>query len=169
MTQTIKLKLIGIDEVIVGNAHDVLGTTLGSCVAIALWDSRLKTGGLNHYLLPDNIRSLYQKGHAEGHMIIESLIKEVLSQGSLVKDLLAVVVGGSESIFDNYHIGAQNLQVATDLLSQYGIKVLAVSGGGYYSRHVRFYVGEGKVVVKKIALSKVFNESEEVILMGGNR
>src|SRR5579864_7429161 len=27
-------------------------TILGSCVAVCLWDSKLHTGGMNHFLLP---------------------------------------------------------------------------------------------------------------------
>ncbi|MEI6986387.1 MAG: chemotaxis protein CheD, partial [Rhodospirillaceae bacterium] len=30
-----------------------LGTVLGSCVAVCLWDSQLRFGGMNHYLLPN--------------------------------------------------------------------------------------------------------------------
>ena len=29
-----------------------LSTVLGSCVAVCLWDQRLKFGGMNHYMLP---------------------------------------------------------------------------------------------------------------------
>lgn len=169
MAQSAKLKLIGIDEVVIGNDQDILATTLGSCVAIALWDPKKKIGGLNHYLLPDDMRRGGFKEETLGHRIIDELIREMLNQGTELRHLKAVVVGGSESSFDHYQVGSKNLSIAKTMLKAYGISPVTVSGGGYYSRKVQFYVGEGKIVVHKLALNQKLRESEEVIMMGGNR
>lgn len=169
MDKAAKLKLIGIDEVVIGNSQDILATTLGSCVAIALWDSKKKIGGLNHYLLPDDMRRGVAKNNALSHGVIDELINEMLNHGTDLRHLEAVVVGGSESNFDHYQVGSKNLSIAKTMLKAYGISPVTVSGGGYYSRKVQFYVGEGKVVVHKLALNQKLRESEEVIMMGGNR
>lgn len=163
------LKQIGIDEVIVGGEKDILGTTLGSCVAIALWDPQRKIGGLNHYLLPDDMRRGADGRTGLSHGVIESLIQAMLSEGTQLSQLEAVVIGGAESSFDHYQVGSKNLSIAKAMLKAYGIEPVKVSGGGYYSRKVQFYVGEGKVVIHKLALNQKLRESEEVIMMGGNR
>lgn len=169
MSRGMNLKQIGIDEVIVGHDQDVLGTTLGSCVAIALWDSKRKIGGLNHYLLPDHMRRGSGSEPPLGHGVIEALINAMLKEGTALSQLEAVVVGGSESSFDHYQVGSQNLNIAEQMLKAYGIRPVTISGGGYYSRKVQFYVGEGKVVIQKLALDRKLYASEEVIRMGGNR
>lgn len=169
MAQSARLKLIGIDEVVIGSDQDILATTLGSCVAIALWDCKKKIGGLNHYLLPDDMRRGTSKSQSLSHSVIDELIREMLNQGTELRNIEAVVIGGSESSFDHYQVGSKNLSIAKTMLKAYGISPVTVSGGGYYSRKVQFYVGEGKVVVHKLALSQKLRESEEVIMMGGNR
>ena len=40
-------------EYFVSNEDLVIMTVLGSCIAACLWDSRMRVGGMNHFMLPD--------------------------------------------------------------------------------------------------------------------
>src|SRR5690606_1421224 len=39
-------------EYFVSNENLVIMTVLGSCIAACLWDSRVRVGGMNHFMLP---------------------------------------------------------------------------------------------------------------------
>ena len=41
-------------EYFVFNEDVLIMTTLGSCIAVCLWDRQAKVGGMNHFMLPDN-------------------------------------------------------------------------------------------------------------------
>lgn len=161
-------QLIGIDEWIVEKGNAVLGTTLGSCVSLCLWDPKTLTGGLNHFLMPHRVaprdrqnprvETFYQ------HEIIERLIDHMLTRGIAPGDIRALVVGGAEAKNDYYQIGEKNLQAAVTLLREKGIDNIRISGGGPYSRRIHFHVGEGRVVIRKLDLSQsVRKEAEEIV------
>lgn len=165
--------LIGIDEWIIKKGTVVLGTTLGSCVAICLWDPVSHTGGLNHFLLPSkpsdvehNAQGAYlnKKKYSE-HEVIEMLIEQMLHQGYDPNKLRALVVGGATSHFDYYQVGKKNIQVALKILEDKGIRHIKVSTGGPYSRRIQFHLDEGKVLIRKIDLSKHHQEVEEIIFL----
>ena len=40
-------------EYFASKEHEVLSTTLGSCISVCLYDLKNKIGGLNHYMLPE--------------------------------------------------------------------------------------------------------------------
>ncbi len=165
--------LIGIDEWVIQNGTVVLGTTLGSCVAICLWDPESHTGGLNHFLLPSkpskNDHSiqgshLTKKKYKE-HEVIEILIDQMMHLGYEPKKLRALVVGGATSHFDYYQVGNKNIQIALKLLEDKGIRQVKVSTGGPYSRRIQFHLDEGKVLIRKIDLNKHHQEVEEIIFL----
>lgn len=164
--------LIGIDEWIIQKGTVILGTTLGSCVAICLWDPETHAGGLNHFLLPS--KPSKERGSQSTHMhkriykeheVIEMLIDQMIQRGYEPKKLRALVVGGATSHFDYYQVGKKNIQVALKILEDKGIRHVKVSTGGPYSRRIQFYLDEGKVQIRKIDLSKHHQEMEEIIFL----
>ena len=48
--------IVGISDMKVSNKPgDILVTySLGSCIGVAIWDPKVKVGGLIHYMLPDS-------------------------------------------------------------------------------------------------------------------
>ena len=165
--------LIGIDEWIVKHGTVILGTTLGSCVGICLWDPATHTGGLNHFLLPSKPSAAEHYNHPQrlnkkrytDHEVIEILIDQMIHTGIDPKKLRALVVGGATSTFDYYHVGEKNIASALRLLKEKGIYHIKVSSGGAYSRRIQFHLDEGKVVIRKIDLTKHHKEMEEIIFL----
>lgn len=131
-------------DLLVGDQGELFSTTLGSCVAVAIWFERLKVGGLVHYLLPrapgdekcDN-DNLY------GEMAIRNLLLEFKKRGAAPSDLRAWVVGGAISAENT--VGDLNVALAKQFLDRFGISYSDKATGGQLGRVMEFDVGTGHV------------------------
>lgn len=65
-------------------------TTLGSCIAVCLWDRQAKVGGMNHFMLPDNGGGASDSGRY-GSFAMELLINEMMKKGASRIDRKSVV------------------------------------------------------------------------------
>jgi len=124
-------------------------TILGSCIAICLWDRRLRAGGINHYVLPSggaagNLRY--------GNAAMARLFERMGALGSRVDDLRAKVFGGAAVLpfGEEQTVGERNLQVALEGLRQRGIPVVAQRTGGESGLFLRFHTASGEVMVRAL-------------------
>lgn len=128
-------------------------TLLGSCVAVCLYDQRLKIGGMNHFLLPN----WDGKGLASpkyGNIAIDQLIKKMERLGSRKSDIISKAFGGANVLGNNsnvFQIGERNIKIAGDLLDEYGITIKAASTGGLLGRKIIFNTFTGEVRMKYIS------------------
>lgn len=126
-------------------------TILGSCISVCLWDSRLKIGGMNHYLLPFwNGEGL--KTPKYGNVAVPSLIEKMLQLGSKKANIGAKVFGGANVIESGgvLNIGERNILFAESALEEARIPVLCKDVGGQVGRKVLFRTDSGEVFIKKI-------------------
>ena len=126
----------------------VVKTILGSCVAICIWDKRLKIGGINHYMLPTwNGNDLISPKY--GNIAIEKLVDKMFSMGSRKSDIVAKVFGGADMLEGShgkgYMIGERNIRMAMIVLEEKGIPVVASSTGGKRGRKILFFTDTGEV------------------------
>jgi chemotaxis protein CheD len=136
----------------VSNKPFVINTILGSCVAVCLFDSFTKIGGMNHFMLP------YWNGEGLaspkfGNIAIEKLLEKMIELGAKKSNIIAKVFGGGEVIetkIKNFHIGERNIQVAFDLLSELHIPVISSSTGGNKGRKIQYETHTGNVRQKYI-------------------
>lgn len=130
-------------------------TILGSCVAICLFDTRLKVGGINHFMLPFwNGQGLASPKY--GNIATEKLIERMHKYGSRKQNMVAKIFGGGEVLEAKSHIfniGHNNIQIAKKLLNEYNIKVVSTHVGGKNGRKIRFYTDTGQVGLKVIPQS----------------
>ena len=141
---------------IISRSPDVIVSQgLGSCVAVTIYDSRNKTGGLAHIMLPDSSQ------HAPGDMPCQfadtaiAYLLEGLKSGSPEKNsLVAKIVGGAQMFsmpdHTNPGIGAQNITAIRTLLQQEKIPIVGEDTGGHTGRSVEFHLEYGKLVVIKL-------------------
>jgi chemotaxis protein CheD len=128
-------------------------TILGSCVAVCLWDGRQRLGGMNHFLLP------YRRGDATaqlrfGDVAITTLVEQMLRLGGQVSSLRAKLFGGAAVLpftAGSDPVGAQNVRVAIEKLSNYGIPVIARHTGGRSGLLIRLFTESGDVMVRRVA------------------
>ncbi len=129
-----------------------VNTILGSCVAVCLYDPFLKTGGINHYMLPLwNGQGLASPKY--GNIAIEKLIEKMELYGSNPRKLKAKIFGGGEVIETNisqFHIGERNIQIAIQILGDYKIPIVGKSVGGKLGRKIQFDTISGEVKQKYI-------------------
>jgi len=122
-----------------------LNTVLGSCVAVALWDSRLAFGGMCHFMYP------YQEGNARnaryGDVALPYLVRLLQELGSDKADLLAHVVGGGINRELGSSIGGSNAKVAEELLIHQGIELVTLDVGGSVGKKISFNTSTGELLV----------------------
>jgi chemotaxis receptor (MCP) glutamine deamidase CheD len=69
-------------------------TILGSCVAVCLWDSRQRLGGMNHFVLPRR-RGDNAPSQRFGDVAIVTLVEQMLWLGCRIASLRAKLFGGA--------------------------------------------------------------------------
>ena len=132
----------------------VVKTLLGSCVAVCLWDPRVRVGGMNHILLPDGT---LDEGGADatrfGVHAMDRLIGEMLKLGADPRRFVAKVFGGASVLALNGGGGGvpeANLAFVRTFLAREGLHVVATSVGGTLPRQVRLFTDSGKVLVRRV-------------------
>ena len=129
----------------------LITTVLGSCIAVCLWDPRLKRGGMNHYKLPlwngDGLPS-----PKFGNIAIIKLIENMLNMGCNQRELTAKVFGGGAVIRSSsgfLNVGERNIEIAKDVLAQENVPIIASDVGGEQSRKIIFNTQTGGILMKK--------------------
>jgi len=125
----------------------MVDTVLGSCVAVCLFDQKLLIGGINHYMLPFwNGNGLASPKY--GNIATEKLVEKMLRNGANLQNMVAKVFGGANQMNTSLKIGDQNIEIARQTLSNYGIKIIAENTGGTIGRKLRYNTGTGQVMMK---------------------
>ncbi len=127
-------------------------TTLGSCIAITAWNSKLRKGGMCHYLLPYplpeevnesvNRPDLYYGIHAINHM------KEKLILDSKMEDYEFGLYGGGSLFFSSSHtrkVGRQNVKLVLNWVKEEGVNVVDESLGGDDARTLVMDLATGNI------------------------
>jgi chemotaxis protein CheD len=130
----------------------LVNTILGSCVAVCFYDTFLKYGGINHYMLPLwNGQGLASPKY--GNIAIGKLLEKMVASGSTQRNLIAKVFGGANVIETNnahFMIGERNISIAFDILNELKIKVVSQSVGGNQGRKIQFNTLTGEIRQKMI-------------------
>jgi len=141
-------------EYFVFNEDVLIMTTLGSCIAVCLWDRQAKIGGMNHFMLPDNGGGASDSGRY-GSFAMELLINEMLKMGASRMTLEAKVFGGGAVIsgMSSINVGERNTQFVMDYLKTERIPIVSKDVLDIYPRKVCFFPKSGKAMVKRLAPS----------------
>lgn len=127
-------------------------TILGSCVAICLYNTRLKYGGINHYMLPLwNNNGLATPRF--GNIANQKLLEKMLQLSSNKNYLVAKVFGGANQLGSSIDIGARNIEIAKMFLEEARIKIAGESVGGHVGRKILFDTYSGSVMMKYVKKS----------------
>lgn len=126
---------VGIADYKVTKAPNSLITIgLGSCVGIALYNKKQKTGGLLHVMLPDSTGFKdTSKWEKFADLAIPKVAEEISGKDS--KHLVAKIAGGA-SLFNfnssnkNLQIGKRNIEMVKQTLNDLSIPILGEHLGG---------------------------------------
>lgn len=131
-------------------------TVLGSCVSVCLYDTTLRFGGMNHYMLP------YWNGSGlatprYGNIAIKKLVDEMSRMGCSRRHIVAKVFGGADVIHTGgsvFNIGQRNIEVAREMLAESEIPIAAENVGGRNGRKIMFNTATGVVLLKQVPNSQ---------------
>lgn len=138
-------------EYFVSNEDMVVMTVLGSCIAACIWDGKARTGGMNHFMLPEG-----EDGSGRyGSYAMELLINEMLKQGARRETMQAKVFGGGQVMagFTTMNVGERNTKFVLDYLAMERIPVVSQDVLDIHPRKVCFFPVTGKALVKRLAHS----------------
>jgi chemotaxis protein CheD len=138
-------------EYFVSNEDIVVMTVLGSCIAACIWDGRARTGGMNHFMLPDG--DMTDGSGRYGSYAMELLINEMLKLGARRESMQAKVFGGAQVMagFTTMNVGERNTKFVLDYLSTERIPVVSQDVLDIHPRKVCFFPVTGKALVKRLA------------------
>lgn len=162
-------------EVAMGNGvvarapHIISSLGLGSCVAVTLYDTQRRIGGLAHVMLPDSSHMRSRNGDCTmgkkkseigispyqcAETAIAALLEELRRVGADRRAMVAKMVGGAR-MFTVYEdaskgIGAQNIISIKHLLKGERIPLIGSDIGGNYGRSVEFHLDSGVLIVTAI-------------------
>ncbi|MEM8679749.1 MAG: chemotaxis protein CheD [Planctomycetota bacterium] len=143
-------------EFAVGASGEVLHALLGSCLGLALYDARTRTGGLAHIVLPDS------KGETKlpakfVDTAIPALIEAMEKQSGRRMRLWAKIAGGA-SMFKNRTaetVGTRNIAATEALLEEMKIPILARHLGGEKGRRMHLDLASGRVLIEIVGQEAV--------------
>ncbi len=127
-------------------------TILGSCVAVCLFDTTKRIGGINHFMLPLGAGRTTSSPRF-GDVAMKELLSGVRNAGARLPFIQARVFGGA-SMFHEFKSGAslgqKNVELALDFLAHAGIDVIEIDTGGNRGRKVIYRTDEGTACLKSI-------------------
>jgi chemotaxis protein CheD len=140
-------------EYYVSNEDLVIMTVLGSCIAACIWDGKSRTGGMNHFMLPDGENT--EGSGRYGSYAMELLINEMLKMGARRETMQAKVFGGGAVMagFTTMNVGERNTKFVLEYLSTERIPVVSQDVLDIHPRKVCFFPITGKALVKRLAHS----------------
>jgi chemotaxis protein CheD len=152
---TIMKKIVGVADIAVSNdpSEDIITYSLGSCIAVVIYDPTVNVGGMLHYMLPESSMDP-EKARKIPAMFadtgIPTLFKQSYQYGASKKNLIVKVVGGAQIMDENgvFNIGKRNYLALRKLFWKNNVMVTAEHVGGNVNRTVRLEMTTGRVILK---------------------
>lgn len=139
---------------------DVLVTySLGSCIAVSLYDPSCQIGGMLHYQLPDSKMDL-QRAAEKPLMFadtgVELLLNKMLILGVNKKRMQIKIAGGAAMSIGpkGFDIGKRNYLAIRKILWKNGMLINAEDIGGEAPRNMYLNIESGAVTVRSFGLEK---------------
>lgn len=158
------IKIINAGDYYVSSKDEFIGTLLGSCVAVCLYDPINKIAGMNHFMLPGKI-TLNDRNSAQseryGITAINELLQAMMANGASRENLVSKIFGGGSVLRFEKKVNTiplDNIRVARIMLEMEDIPILESDVGGEYTRKLLFEVDSGKVFLRKTVGDKILKD-----------
>ena len=135
-----------------------IATLLGSCVAVCLFDPKLKIGGMNHFLLPSCINGDNSEIDVilNGDYSMEVLVNGLINKGANKFRLIAKAFGGGTIISSiNTDIGGRNAVFTKEWLNRENIPLVSSDFNGPWTRKIVFVPQSGEVFCRRIPTTQI--------------
>ncbi len=150
-----KRNVVGISQFAVStDPEEILATySLGSCLAVAIYDPEIPAGGLLHAMMPLS-RLNNAKAKQTPAMFVDTglaiMLQSLFDLGALRKRLI-VKAAGAASLLDPkglFNIGKRNYMVLRKILWKNSLLIDAEDIGGIRSRSLFLEIATGRTLVK---------------------
>lgn len=144
-------------QIMVSSEPSLVTTLLGSCVAVTMFNARLRLGGICHAQLPTCGDPPAEEGQKRPGKFVDSaintMLERLLVKGALRAELEVKVFGGSD-MFDACgrlrSVGRQNSEMALRILEREGFQLSSQDLGGDRGRKIIFHTHTGAVFLKRL-------------------
>ncbi len=148
-------RVIGVADMAVSNsANEFLITySLGSCIAVVIFDPVASVGGMLHYMLPESSLDTV-KAKLNPCMFADTgithLFKTSYQMGARKENIVVKVVGGAQTLDPNgiFNIGKRNYLAMRKIFWKNNVAIRAEHVGGEVNRTVRLLMDTGRVFLK---------------------
>lgn len=127
-------------------------TSVGSCVAICLYDTANVCGGMAHIMLPSSTIAPLEPLPAKfADTAVPALVRSIRDFRRSESRLYAKIAGGA-NMFPNSNaldIGSKNIQAVRNALATHKVRLIAEDVGGNHGRRVNFNITTGITTVKR--------------------
>lgn len=130
-------------------------TVLGSCVAIVLWHSERRIGGMCHFMLPS--RAAKEAAALDGRYADEAValfVREIAQAGTRPRDYIGKLFGGG-NMFSGYasaggcrDVPCMNVEAARRLIRNLDVPLVAEHLGGSGHRNLTFELWSGDAYLR---------------------
>jgi two-component system chemotaxis response regulator CheB len=142
-------------EYIISKKPHNVTTLLGSCVAVCLYSTKAKFGGMNHFMLPTTTSG--ERSAKYGDYAIQTLIQFMERGAGSLRGAEAMIFGGANvvgAIRSAQNIGEKNLEMAKKILQQYDIPITKNKTGGNTGMKIRYQTWDNQVQHRLIERSQ---------------
>jgi chemotaxis protein CheD len=145
-------------EYFVTRSDEIITTVLGSCISACVRDPVLRIGGMNHFMLPEDITNGSSSWHDPavglstryGSFAMESLINDLLKLGAQRQRLEVKLTGGGRVLASMTDVGARNIEFARHWLQLEGLPISGEDVGDTYPRRVLYFPATGRVLMFRL-------------------
>lgn len=150
---------------VLSQSDHVIMTTLGSCIAVCMYDPVVRVGGMNHFLLPEE-KGVERKNSycmRYGNNAMETLINEIMKRGGMKDRLIIKAFGAGNVLTIKANIGEKNQSFLEHYIANEKLELETSDLGGDYPRQVAFFPETGKALVKVLCRSgdRIIVQEEE--------
>ncbi|HNU75129.1 MAG: Chemoreceptor glutamine deamidase CheD [Deltaproteobacteria bacterium ADurb.BinA179] len=170
------------------STQDIIATVLGSCISVCIKDKKTGLAGMNHFMLPGDVRSeeMFLSASAKyGMFAMEQLINEMIKRKGSKKDFEAKVFGGGHVLNfrkTDSNVPESNIDFVRAFLRMEQIAIVKEDVGGYSGRKILFFPETAKVLLQRLESSvdskviqaelsyktRLFREKEKLQQTGGD-
>jgi chemotaxis protein CheD len=143
-------------EMAVAASDGELRTLLGSCIGLALYDPRLKIGGLAHIVLPHS-RGKTDLPAKFVDTAVPALVQAMEELAGVSLKLTAKLAGGANMFIATsaQTIGVQNIEATERVLGELRIPIIARHLGGEQGRRMSLDTNTGTVVIEIVGADPI--------------
>ncbi|MGA2025655.1 MAG: chemotaxis protein CheD [Syntrophobacteraceae bacterium] len=148
-------RVIGVADMALSDSPEgfLVTYSLGSCIAVIIFDPLANVGGMLHYMLPES--SLDPEKAKKNPCVfadtgIRHLFKNSYMMGAKKEHMVVKTVGGAQILDPNgiFNIGKRNYLAMRKIFWKNNVTIAAEHVGGEINRTVRLEMDFGRVIVK---------------------